>query len=498
MSTQYKILLYLFVCGSVLAAACTKKLDTNNNDPNGKGSNQLKGKDFFAGALVEDINNIQGVNLYNAAENYNYANEWMQYYARNNGWASSGAQQEVEDFQPNNSFSDGIWGSLYHNIYDFNFVIDNSSPNSILPGAARVMRVTLFQNLVDQFGNIPYSQAEQPQLTLTPTYDSASAIYKDLVLQLDTALTAITGSQSTEDDAADVMFGGNKTLWEQFANTVKLRILLRQVPHGDQAYVASEIAKIVQQGSGFLSQDALVQPGFSNVPTKQNPFWNDYGPGSQNNNSFCANQVMINFLDSVSDPRVNYYYAQSGAGGIGGEPLGNNVYNLASATSPFGPSLLKSAGQPGVIMLAATSLFMQAEAVQRGLLSSGNAAALYKQGVEASFNYLGVPNAVAAADSYMAGSTNGLVNFASSANKLQTILYQKWIAECVLDGLEAYCDYRRTGYPFIAVPSQGAPGAPIPQRLLYPETEYTQNPVNVNLQGQTPADINTPIFWAKP
>ena len=206
---------------------------------------------------------------------------------------------------------------------------------------------------------------------------------------------------------------------------------------------------------------------------------------------------MINFLDSINDPRVGYYYAPSGAGSIGGETLGNNDFNQSSNTSVFGPSLLQSPSQAGVIMLAATSLFMQAEAVQRGLMS-GNAAALYKQGVEASFNFLGVTNAVGAADSYMAGSTNGMVNFASSTNPLQTILYQKWIAECALDGLEAYCDYRRTGYPFIAQPSQGAPGLAVPQRLLYPETEYTQNSANVNSQNQAPADIYTPIFWAQP
>lgn len=497
MLTKNIIVSLLFGCGALLADSCTKKLNTNIDDPNGTSSIVLTGKDFFAGALVEDINNIEGVNLYNFADNYDYANQWMQYWARNNGWASSGAQQLVEDFQPNNNFSNGIWGSLYHNIYDFNFVIANSTKGSVLPGAARVMRVMLFQDLVDQFGNIPYTQAEQPAVTLTPAYDPAAAIYKDLILQLDTALTVIAASQSTADDASDVMFNGNKTLWEQFANTVKLRILLRQVPNGDQSYVASEISKIVQQGSGFLTVDALVQPGFNSLPTKQNPFYNDYGPGSQNYNSFCANQVMINFLDSINDPRVNYYFAPSPSGPVGGEPLGNNDFNLASNTSPLGPSLLKSPSQPGIIMLAAQSLFMQAEAVQRGLMT-GDAAALYQQGVEASFNFLGVTSPVPAADSYMSGSTNGLVNFASSTNKLQTILYQKWIAECALDGLEAYCDYRRTGYPFVAAPSQGAPGMSIPQRLLYPETEYTQNTTNVDAQNQTLADLNTPIFWAQP
>jgi hypothetical protein len=498
MSTKYKFVFSLLVCGVLLAASCTKKLNTNDIDPNGTPASQLMGKDFFAGALVEEVNNKQGINLYNSTDNFDYAAQWLQYFARNNGWASSGSQQEMEDFQPNNNFSDGIWGSLYHNIYDYTTVITgDSTPNSILPGASRVMRAVLYQDLVDQFGNIPYTQAMQPLVTLQPGYDSALAIYRDLILQLDTALTAIAASQSTAEDAQDVLFKGNKTLWEQFANTVKLRILLRQVPNGDQNYVAAELAKIAQQGSGFLMQDALVQPGFLNEPTRQNPFWICYGPGSQNNNSYCASQVMINFLDSINDPRVTYYYGPAPAGGIGGEPFGNNTFNLATVTSPFGPGLLQSPTQAAVVMLGATSLFMQAEAVQRGLIM-GNAAALYKQGVEESFSYLGVTNGAAAADSYMAGSTNGLVNFASSANPLQTILYQKWIAECAIDGLEAYSDYRRTGYPFIAVPSQGAPGTAIPLRLLYPETEYTQNAANVNSQNQTTADLYTPIFWNQP
>src|ERR1700722_11578009 len=181
MSIKNKLLLSLGLCGLIAMPSCTKKLDTNNQDPNGKAITQLAGNDVFAGALVTIIYNKSGFNLYTATDNYDYANEWMQYFARNNGWASSGSQQEMEDFQPNNSFSDGVWGSLYHNIYDLNFVIGNSSANSILPGAARALRAMLFQDLVDQFGNIPYSQAENPLLTLTPIYDSAITIYRDLI-----------------------------------------------------------------------------------------------------------------------------------------------------------------------------------------------------------------------------------------------------------------------------------------------------------------------------
>jgi hypothetical protein len=428
----------------------------------------------------------------------------MQYYCRNNGWSPSGNQEYMETFSLPNSFGDGNFASLYHNIYDLNFVIANSSANSILPGAARALRTMIFQDLVDQFGNIPYSQALQPPAILQPTYDSATAIYTDLINQLDTALTVIAASQSTVDDTSDVMFQGNKLLWEKFANTMKLRILLRQVPNGNQTYVATQMAAIVQQGSGFLGQgqDCLIQPGFEDEPTKQTPFWGVYGFGPnngspyQNNNFFCANQVFLNFLDSIGDPRYTYFFKIAQDTAYGGEQFGNNNYNSAGATSSFGPGLLQSPTAAALLFSAAQSLFMQAEAAERGLLS-GSASTLYQQAVEASFNYLTVPNAIAAADSYMSTSTNGMVNFGLSTNPLQTIMYQKWISECALDGLEAYSDWRRTGFPFIASPSFASPGVAIPSRLLYPETEYTQNPINVNAENQTAADLYEPIFWAQ-
>jgi hypothetical protein len=100
-----------------------------------------------------------------------------------------------------------------------------------------------------------------------------------------------------------------------------------------------------------------------------------------------------------------------------------------------------------------------------------------------------------AADNFVSTSANGLVNLTVSTNALQTILYQKWVAECELDGYEAYSDYRRTGYPFIATPSYAVPGQAMPKRLLYPESEYTQNVANVNAQNQTASDIYTKIFW---
>src|ERR1700684_2545560 len=110
MSIKNSTLLCVVMCGLIAFASCKKKLDTNIHDPNGTPSGQLTGKDFFAGSLVEAIFSKSGINLYNATDNYDYANQWLGYFARNYGWASSGGQQTMEDFQLTNNFSNGVWG----------------------------------------------------------------------------------------------------------------------------------------------------------------------------------------------------------------------------------------------------------------------------------------------------------------------------------------------------------------------------------------------------
>ncbi len=489
------------LAGFLLTAGCKKELNTNLSDPNGPGINSLSGKDVFAQALVSSVSNKIGTNL-GGTDSYDYATQWMQFWARTTSFAPSGSQEQMETFSLNNSFADPVWVSLYHNIYDYNFVIANSSANSILPGASMVMRAMVFEDLVDQFGNIPYSQACQPAVTITPIYDSATSIYPRIVSQIDSAITSIQASQSTGDDVSDVMFQGSKTLWIEFANTIKLRMLLRQVPNtNNQAYITTEINSILSQGGGFLGsgQDATINPGFSDAQLRQNPFWADYGflPGTtiatQNNDFFIANTFMLNFLDSTDDPRLGYFYNKNSNEGYGGNYFGSGVNQTANLSS-IGTGILQSPSMPALLFSAAQSFFMQAEAVQRGLMQ-GDYQSLFQQGVEESFRFLGVTGSKAAADAFISGSANQLVNINISANPLETILYQKWVSECELDGYEAYCDYRRTGYPVISTPSFAAPGQPMPKRLLYPESEYTQNSANVNAQNQQATDINTRIFW---
>jgi len=126
MGIQAKYLRILVFCMAIAIVSCKKQLDVNLHDSNGVGINELTGKDVFAQALATTATNKIGLNiaLPSPNDNYDYATQWMGYMARTTSFAASGVQEQYETFSLNNSFSSGTWQSLYHNIYDYNFVID--------------------------------------------------------------------------------------------------------------------------------------------------------------------------------------------------------------------------------------------------------------------------------------------------------------------------------------------------------------------------------------
>jgi hypothetical protein len=490
----YGLLLFIF-----LFAACKKQLDVNLDNPNGIGAPQVPAKSFFASALDNTTRRT--------LTGYYSANLWMGQWARSGNYSPA---TELETFNLTNAFQQGNWQASYKNIYDYNLVISKSPANSLMAGASEVMKAYVFQTLVDTYGNVPYKEASNPEVTARPKYDTAEVIYKDLVNKITAAQAVIKGSTPSADDiAGDILFKGDKTKWLKFSNTLKLRMLIRQLPKASAASVQAEIAKIVSEGSGFLGagEDAGINPGYADVVGQQSPLWNSIGlePGGtspkENNNYYRANKSMTDFLQSVTDPRLNFLFKANNNSGYDGNFFGETATaRQNSVTSGIGAGLLKSATMPAILMTASESFFLQAEAAQRAVLS-GNVDNLYKQAVQESFRLLGVPNAATAADNFVTTTSSDLVNITSSTNKIKTIIQQKWVALCGLNGLEVWSEFRRTGFPDRTNPSKNPSTVrnQVPKRLLYPQSEYDLNEANVKAQGQITqtGPLYQPIFWAQ-
>ncbi|RZK98306.1 MAG: hypothetical protein EOO89_32350, partial [Pedobacter sp.] len=152
------------------------------------------------------------------------------------------------------------------------------------------------------------------------------------------------------------------------------------------------------------------------------------------------------------------------------------------------------------------SLFLQAEAKQRGLnVSTSSAKALLTAAVRESFVWLGLTSANA--DTYIANNaTYEDVDIDAPGGGLFTILSQKWFALNGIAVYEIWTDFRRTDYVLGDTPNIGFdPGPPIsidpgnsstviPKRLLYPQAEYNYNAANVGAQG-TISQFTSKVFW---
>jgi hypothetical protein len=137
--------------------------------------------------------------------------------------------------------------------------------------------------------------------------------------------------------------------------------------------------------------------------------------------------------------------------------------------------------------------FIQAEAAERGWIT-GNAAALYQQGIRASMQQWGVTN-TAAIDAYVA---NSAIAYAGGTPGLTQIALQKWIA-LYTDGVQAWAEWRRTCVPATLKPGPDAIQNTVPRRYLYSVREQSVNSANVDaaVARQGADAFTTRMYWDK-
>ena len=504
---------------AVFALGCKKFTDINQN-PNQPLS--VTPNVVLSAALTGSANNVGTDFLLNT--------RWMGYLARSGNYI---ADAQTEGYGINTGYADADYQNLYNTLGRYNNMEQNGKANpstsAFYIGVAKTMKALHFSTLVDGFGNVPYKQAFNTIKYPTPVYDDAKSIYLDLVTQLDSAVTyfdqaktyyaasTTTSATITTDDKYDVIFGrgtGGGSIsaadtrldkWVMFANTLKLKLLLHISNPGvaDAGYITGEIAKTNANGRGYLPAglSAAVNPGYSTSGTQFNPFYAlFFTPANQpsvNNNFYRANNYAVNFYNSTGDQvRPSLVYAPVNnaiVGNYDGDPQSlTNTF-----TSGIGTGILKGPTQDQLILSDFESLFIQAEAAQKGYIA-GNAATLLKQAVEQNYIYLG--DSAGDADDYIsAGAGNANVDF--TIGGLQAIITQKWIALNCINWFEAYTEYRRTGFPNAAVLGLShavnhitAPDGKvhIPYRYLYPQSEINSNGKNV---PALPKAQYTPIFW---
>ncbi len=433
----------------------------------------------------------------------------------------------------------GLFSSSFDLLEDYQTILNKTDGNKNYAyhnAAARIMKALHYQLLVDTYNDVPYTEAlsQGTKPTLTPKYDAAASVYKACADELDKAIATFnTGAANTDVvplGTSDIMFGGSVTKWKQLANTIKLRLLVRGA--GKVTFTNNTFSS-----DGFLTTDALINPGYIRDNGKQNPKWNNWAwgyTGSPGTKSWMPSTFIKTFYDGgkLTDngrgKAVYYQFPTTPTNQLGNESV--NVVSCPDGTFWF-PSTSRTGSSAGntigvlkgpnaglPLITAAESYFIQAEAALTGIITTTTSAAAFNNGIKASFNYLYMlpdgsisGNVTADVATYLAdNSTSYLVNYGlatTDAQRLEAIITQKWIALNFVNSDQSWNDYRRTLYPtlnnapgatafqtFASKVSQSTRPDRLPTRVLYPVAEGSYNSANVP-KGISP--FTSLIFWAK-
>ncbi|ANE52627.1 SusD/RagB family nutrient-binding outer membrane lipoprotein [Flavisolibacter tropicus] len=480
-------------------AGCKKNYLDINEDPNRAtySTPQLTMPIALEGAAR---NNLTG---------YRSLGWWLGYYGASAGFSKPNIEYT---YDVNSSFLAGVWDNLYNNITDFDYVekkaVEQNLP--VYEAISKVMKAYDYHQLVDLWGNVPYSEAIKGAGNFAPKYDKGQEVYDDLVKQLNQAIAifkkpSTKGSINVSADAKRIIVFGDVLAndgpdaflnkWVKLANTLKLKLLVQQSQAGRDAYIKGELTGLTANDFLVVGEDAVLNPGYQDDASKFNPLYGVYytSPGtlSDTYKSNKAGKFAISLYNSTNDPRISYFYDKGTSATYIGSELGDPVG--AAGVANMGKGLLQAKGD-AVVLTAAESLFLQAEAAQRGYIS-GNAQKLYEDAVLASFTFTKVPSASTAAAAYVSQS-DANTNWALATDKLKLIITQKYLALNTIDILAAYNDFRRTGVPNVPLSIDPTSKGKIPVRMLYPQNELLLNGASVSAEG-TVDPFTTTVFWDK-
>ncbi|SKC79263.1 SusD/RagB family nutrient-binding outer membrane lipoprotein [Ohtaekwangia koreensis] len=501
--------LFLLVTFFLGVAACTNDFDEINNNVNSPTVDKAAPDQLLTNAIESMTDRVHEIFL-----GHEMGSCWAQHMAK--------VQYTDEDryvYRPD--VVNTTWSSFYAaNGSDAALIYklggERSQPN--YQGVALVLQAYIAAELTDLFGDVPYSQAwkgaGEDGGILSPEYDTQEAIYRDIIAKLDEANSLLDPDGTAI--AGDILFKNDITKWKKFANSLRLRLLLRMSDR-DASLATTEMSKIVGAPATYpifesnSDNAALIYLGSSpnNNPINENRKSRDDHRVSKN---------LIDMLVDMEDDRLMVYANPAeGIDEFVGIPNGLTSADAAAYngnglanTSKIG-DYFTAATAPGMLMSYAELQFILAEAAKKGYISGGDASAqtYYENGIKGSFEQYRAPlQAVIDADgttlggltvptSVDAAAANVIANQAYNANDaLRLIATQRYLATFD-QGLQTWFEWRRTGFPVLTPAVSGENGGKIPVRVPYPQIEATRNGTNLNtaIARQGADDLNTKVWW---
>jgi hypothetical protein len=487
-----RILKYISFClVLIFSVSCQKWLDVNT-DPNNRSEVDYK---FVLPAGISSVAYVMG-------GRYQVLGAlWSQHWTQSVG-ASQYAGIDSYDIN-SSSFDDRQYGELYSGaLKALEYIKIESAKeqewNYYL--ISNVMQVYTYQLLADLYNEIPFSEALKGDAGITsPHFEKGQDIYDSLIVRLDDALSKNFDKENLKNPKEqDILFQGDMDRWIEFANTLKLKIYLRQSEVRPEVAKAG-IEKLYKDKAKFLSVDAAMTT-FQDVSGSRNPLYEtDIIFFGKNPNLVLSTTLYKYLLDNGDFYRLDHMFATPQNGGGHKASIQGN-YNESNPTygtnsADFSKPIL-GAVDPVYLMSYSEACFLQAEAIIRyNVETYAKAKENYENAVNSAFVRFYSPLIDPKAQDAAKTELSGKYKFPSEGSPLETfiksIIVQKWVSLAGIQSLETFFEHNRTHYPEdspvaadndnykageFTISVNNVTSGKFPKRLIYPESEYTGNP----------------------
>ncbi|SEL40152.1 SusD/RagB family nutrient-binding outer membrane lipoprotein [Parapedobacter koreensis] len=393
---------------------------------------------------------------------------------------------------------------------------------------AYINKVYILSLMTDAFGDIPYDEAGMGNVDGLefPRYQAQEEVYTRMIEDLETANQLLSGVPPAVAVGRDILYDGDPTQWRKFANSLKIRILMRQSAKKD---VSAQVAAIFNDPAQYPVFTSVAD-GATLMYNNSSDFYRWYiqnppsdGSGVNFGDNSRISVTLIDLLQNTTDPRLriyaaptrNSYLANASSSSVPLEYRGQEAGLSSTEQTALYTQTGLNEGDFSVIgrrirqenraflMTYSELLLMKAEAIQRGMGVNGAAADVYRQAVDASFGkWQQVGSQTQIQNPYIDDNQRAAywaidANQYNPARGLEQIAEQYFI-DSFLNGFEGWASWRRTGVPEIH-PGPSVLSA-IPVRYVYSDNEQN-NPslaewVNQHMGGDMP-DHNVPV-WFQP
>ena len=237
----------------------------------------------------------------------------------------------------------------------------------------------------------------------------------------------------------DILYNGNISYWKKLNASIRMMMAIKLSDVAPDT--GKERFSRAYTDGGMTDNTERLEYKYLAESANENPLYNNIVV--QGREDFAPSKTLLDQLIAYKDPRLEAYADPNSEGEYEGIPFGitiSELPNYTNTTAIFDERYYKQ-NSPMVIISPSHILLFQAEAALRGWISAV-AEKLYQKGIAASFDQW-LSNVKT--DEYIAQPQIAFTG--STSEKIEKIAMQRWLANFMQDGFEAWSDWRRLNVP---------------------------------------------------